>query len=131
MASRPHNCFFPSLWTFHYSTSQAPTCDVRGLKCLACLCAKATTRISKILSKLLLPVKTNVLKRSHLVPGSCISVDHYMSSVMGRLPHTFGQERVGYSCGTLFVDHASGKLFNFCQYSTNLNETISSKRHLK
>jgi hypothetical protein len=90
-----------------------------------------TTRTSKIVSKPLLPVKTNVLKQSHLVPASCISVDHYMSSVMGRLPHTFGQERVGYSCGTLFVDHATGKLFNFCQYSTNANETISRKRRLE
>ena len=54
-----------------------------------------------------------------------------MSSVMERLPHKFGHERVGYSCGTLFVDHASGKLFNFCQYSTNANETISSKRRLE
>jgi hypothetical protein len=31
----------------------------------------------------------------------------------------------------LFVDHASGKLFNFCQYSTNANETISSKHRLE
>jgi hypothetical protein len=54
-----------------------------------------------------------------------------MSSVMGRLPHTFGQDQVRYSCGTLFVDHASGQLFNFCQYSTNANETISNKCHLE
>jgi hypothetical protein len=54
-----------------------------------------------------------------------------MSSVMGCLPHTFGRERIGYSCGTLFVNHASGKLFNFCQYSTNADETISSKRCLE
>jgi len=54
-----------------------------------------------------------------------------MSSVMGCLPHIFGRERIGYSCGTLFVDHASGKLFNFCQSSTNADETISSKRHLE
>jgi hypothetical protein len=113
------------------STSQAPMCDVWGLKCSACLCAKATTQTTKIVSKHLQPVKTKVLKRSHLAPGSCILVDHYISSVMGRLPHTLGQERVGYSCGTLFVDHASGKLFNFCQYSTNANETISSKCHLE
>jgi transposase InsO family protein len=50
---------------------------------------------------------------------------------MGCLPHTFGRERIGYSCGTLFVNHASGKLFNFCQYSTNDVETISSKRRLE
>jgi hypothetical protein len=54
-----------------------------------------------------------------------------MSSVIGCLPHTFGKERIGYSCGTLFVDHASGKLFNFCQFSNNASETINSKRHLE
>ncbi len=116
---------------FISSSSQAPTCDVWGLKCSACLCAKATTWTLKIISKPLLPVKTNVLKWSHLVPGSCVSVDHYMSSVMGCLPHTFGRERIGYSGGTLFVDHASGKLFNFCQYSANAVETISSKHRLE
>jgi hypothetical protein len=58
-------------------------------------------------------------------------VDHYMSSVMGRLPHTFGRERVGYSCGTLFVDHASGKLFNFCQYSTTAAKNLSNKCQLE
>jgi hypothetical protein len=46
---------------FMSSSSQAPACDVWGLKCSACLCAKATTRTSKIISKPLLPVKTNVL----------------------------------------------------------------------
>jgi hypothetical protein len=60
-----------------------------------------------------------------------MSVDHYFSPEMGRLPHTFGRERIGYSCGTLFVDHASGKLFNFCQYSNNATETIQSKRRLE
>jgi hypothetical protein len=49
---------------------------------------------------------------------------------MGRLPHTFGHERIGYSCGTLFVDHASGKILNFCQYSTNADETITNKHRL-
>jgi hypothetical protein len=53
------------------------------------------------------------------------------SSVMGRLPHTFGRERVGYSCGTLFVDHASGKRFNFCQYSTTAAKTLSNKHQLE
>ncbi len=50
---------------------------------------------------------------------------------MGRLPHTFGKERIGYLCGTLFVDHESGKLINFCQFSNNASETINSKRCLK
>ena len=43
-----------------------------------------------------------------------------------------GKERaVGYSCGCLFVDHASGKLFNFVQYSTMAAETIDSALHLE
>ncbi len=116
---------------FISSSSWAPTCDVWGLKCSACLFAEVTTRTSKIISKPLLLVKTNLLKRSHLVPGSCVSVDHYMSSVMRRLPHTFEREQIGSSCGTLFVDHASGKLFNFFHYSTNAIETISSKHCLE
>jgi hypothetical protein len=28
------------------------------------------------------------------------------------------------------MDHASGKIFKYCQYSTNANETISSKQWL-
>jgi hypothetical protein len=47
---------------------------------------------------------------------------------MGRLPHTFGRDRIECSCGTLFVNHTSGELFNLCQYSTKAIETISSKR---
>ncbi len=54
-----------------------------------------------------------------------------MSSVMGRLLHTFGRERIGYSCVTLFVDHTSGKIFNFCLYSTNVDETITNKHWLE
>ena len=48
------------------------------------------------------------LKRGHTKPGDCISADHYMSAVPGRLPHTYGREKAGYTCGTLFVDRASG-----------------------
>jgi hypothetical protein len=109
----------------------APTCDIWGLKCLACLCAKAHTRTTKSKSTTLQPEKNQVLKRGHLVPGCCVSVDHYMSSVMGWLPCTFGHERIGYSCGALFVDHASGKLFNFCQYSTTAAKTLSNKCQLE
>jgi hypothetical protein len=72
-----------------------------------------------------------LLKRGHVHPGDCISADHYISSVPGCLPHTFGREKHGYTCGSLFVDHASGKIFNFCQYSTNANETIKSAQRLE
>ena len=35
------------------------------------------------------------------------------------------------TCGTLFVDHASGKLFNYPQISTTASETITSKHQLE
>jgi hypothetical protein len=116
---------------FIVSLSWAPTCDIQGLKCLACLCAKARTCTTKSKSTTLQPEKNQVLKRGHLMPGCCVSVDHYMSSVMRRLPHTFGREQIGYSCGLLFVDHASGKQFNFCQYSTTAAKTLSNKCQLE
>ena len=75
-------------------------------------------------------LKNLVLKQDHLNPGDCVSADHYFSSVQGRLLHTFGQERTGYTCGSLFVDHASGKVFNFPQYSTNASETVWSTQRL-
>ncbi len=116
---------------FIVSSSWALTYDIWGLKCLAYLCAKAHTHTTKSKSTTLQPEKKQVLKHGHLMPGCCVSGDHYMSSVMGWLPHTLGRERVGYSCGTLFADHASGKLFNFCQYSTTGAEPLSNKRQLE
>jgi len=51
--------------------------------------------------------------------------------VHGRLPHTYGCESKCYTCGTLFIDHVSGKVFNYCQFSTNAYETIQSKHPLE
>ncbi len=95
---------------FIVSKYHIPDCDVQSLKCLAYLCAKAMSWTTKLKSSTIKPTKNNVLKQLHLVPGRCMLVDHYFSPKMGRLPHTFGREHIGYSCGTLFVDHdASGK----------------------
>ena len=117
------------------------------MKCALCITAKAsirtprsdavgtgrlpTDRALKFNSKLEGRAKTQVLKEGDTQPGDCISVDHYQSSAPGRLPTTFGRKRQGYTCGSLFVDHASGKLFNFCQLSTNADKTIASKHKLE
>jgi hypothetical protein len=66
------------------------------------------------------------LKTDDLKPGDCILADHYFPPIQGRLPHSFGKERNGYTCGSLFVDHASGKIFNFPQNSNTANATVSS-----
>ncbi len=117
---------------FIHSLTRAKTCNAKGLKCTACLCAKVHSRMpmkKKLDSQHIINEK--MLKKEHLLPGSCISINHYMPSVMGHLPHTFGKERNGYSCGTLFANHASGKLFSFYQFSNNASETINSKQCIK
>ena len=71
------------------------------------------------------------LKHGDTEQGDCIYADHYTSSVPGRLEHIFGWWKQEYNCGTLFVYHATGKIFNFCQFSTNAFETVSSKNKLE
>ena len=123
-------------------TTKARTCDIQHLKCIACCCAKAQRRSTSAVKRrdpdilqqfehTLDGVREKVLKTGHLQPGDCISADHYLSPHQGRLYTTFGKERHGYTCGTLFVDHASGKVFNCLQLSTTAAETIESKHALE
>lgn len=115
---------------FIKTKSRAPVCDVSKLKCSACLCAKASVRSPSDQSPRPSQKKL-ILKTNHLLPGDCVSADHYFSPIQGRLLHTFGRERTGYTCGSLFVDHASGKIFNFPQFSTNTTETIRTAQRLE
>jgi hypothetical protein len=110
--------------------SRAHSCTTSTLQCTACLYAKASTRSPANLAPRPSP-KNNILKQNHLQLGDCLSADHYFSPIPGRLPHTFGQEQNGYTCGSLFVDHACGKIFNFPQYSNTALETIKSSLRLK
>jgi len=110
--------------------SRAHCCDSSTLHCAACLYAKASTRTPSNLAPRP-STKNNILKRDHLLPGDCVSADHYFSPIIGRLPHTYGREHNGYTCGSLFVDHASGKIFNFSQYSNTAAETIRSAIRLE
>ena len=123
---------------------RGPTCDILPLKCASCLLGKAHRRTPESHKQQVTdPDATNdfrkrvdgtlpkILKRGHLHPGDCVSADHYVSSVQGRLYDSFGREKHGYSCGTLFVDHASGHVFNYCQLSTSANATIASKHQFE
>ncbi len=115
---------------FITTRSCAPTCDILRLKCGACLCAKATVRRPQNMPPRP-SIERGFLKEDDVYPDSCIPADHYFSPVQGRLMHTYGCERHGYTCGSLFVDHASGKIFNFPQFSTNTTETLRSVAHLE
>ena len=82
------------------------TCKLTGLRCAACLASKATTRSAgarhqshdtpskprlQKLSERLNGERDKKLKRGDTRRGDCVSADHYMSSVPGRLEHTFGR----------------------------------------
>jgi transposase InsO family protein len=73
----------------------------------------------------------NSLKTNHLPPGDCVSTDHYISSTHGCLYTSYGQVQQGYTCGTIFVDHASSFIFHRLQYSSTANKTLASKLTLK
>ncbi len=120
--------------------TKAQTCDIDGLKCSACLVAKAQRRPTSSVSRQdpalrfqhqLEGYKPRSLKRNHIAPGDCVSADHYLSPINKRLYSSFGREPHGYTCGSLFVDHASGKIFNFPQLSTTAAETVRSKHTLE
>ena len=122
------------------------SCSTTGMRCAACLAAKASTRSAgarheshatptqSTLEKLSRRVNgehQKKLKRGDLMPGDCVSTDNYMSAVEGRLEHTFEREKQGYTCGTIFVDNATGKVFNYCQVSNDATSTIESKCKLE
>jgi hypothetical protein len=115
---------------FIVTKSRAPTCDISNMKCAACLFAKTSTQSPPNMALRPLP-KPHMLKSNHLTPGNCVFTDHYFSPVPGCLLHTFGKERIGSMCGSLFVDHASSKIFNFPQYSNNASKLMQCAKHLK
>ncbi len=64
----------------------ALTCDAKELKLAACLCAKAHSKTTQKAN----PPDERKLKRNHLISEACVSIDHYISTTQGRLPHNFG-----------------------------------------
>jgi hypothetical protein len=111
--------------------SRAHSCTTSTLQCAACLYAKASTRSPTNLAPIPSP-KNNILKQNHMQqPGDCLLAQHFFSPIPGRLPHTFGREQNSYTCGSLFVDHASGKIFNFPRIPTMFLETIKSSLRLE
>jgi hypothetical protein len=98
----------PSLTSFHSGpflpcSKQSPTCDTQALKCISCVCAKAHHRSTKSascrdpdrvsqLTAQLNGQRNRILKTGHTLPGQCISADHYLSPIEGRLYTSYGRE---------------------------------------
>ena len=99
--------------------------------CAACQLAKQHRRPVQTTKTTPLPDKHMHLRANDILPGDCVSIDQYMSSLPGRLAHTFGKEKKKdrYCGGTLFVDHASGLVHLRHQESLRVGETLVSKRN--
>ena len=110
---------------------RGPVCDIKDMKCPTCQMAKQHRR-STTNQRVGAKVQAQTgLKQDNLRPGDCISCDHYNSPIAGRLWTSYGKEKQGFNGGTLYVDHASGKIFNKCQISLRAGETIRGKMALE
>eukprot|EP00804_Cyclotella_cryptica_P029108 CCRYP_005282-RA/>CCRYP_005282-RA protein AED:0.23 eAED:0.21 QI:0/0/0/0.75/0/0/4/0/1154 len=70
-----------------------------------------------------------LLKENHVHPGDCMSCDHFISPVPGRVISSSGHSSStnGYTCGTIYVDHCSTFLFINHQLTTSASDTIRGK----
>ena len=101
-------------------------------KCAACMLGKQMRRqpgTNTGALGALVKGKEMMLRREHLQPGDCVSLDQYESSIPGRLPHTYGKEKKDhqYNGGTLFIDHAYSMVFIQHQVSLRTGETLQAK----
>ena len=99
-------------------------------KCHACILGKMSKQPTGTCLTKPREDRLGALSRGHLQPGDAVSVDQYIVSEKGRLYTSFGREHNNerFSGGTIYVDHASGKIFAHHQVSTNAGETLMGKR---
>jgi Reverse transcriptase (RNA-dependent DNA polymerase) len=98
--------------------------------CAACQMAKQTRRNPSTNPRPHLPENDMILRRDDVDPGAMVSIDQYISTVPGRLPHTKGKEQKKdrYVGGTLFVDHGTAFVYIKHQVSLRSGDTVRSKR---
>jgi hypothetical protein len=110
-------------------THNVPAASCEGLLCAACEVAKAKRRSPGVHPTVLPPEKLMVLKQNDLKPGDCISCDHFLSPIPGRVVAESGYSSSsnGYTGDTIYVDHATGYVFVRNQKSTSAAETIRGK----
>ena len=104
-----------------------------GLACAACKLSKMHTRSPDVNTTIAHPDKEMVIKREHLHPGDCISMDQYVCRQQGRLATSYGKENTSkkYNGGTIFVDHATGYIYVHNQVSLRTGETLQGKHELE
>ena len=108
------------------------TCEAP--KCLACLYAKARRRPTQTKANVPHPQAGHLTPTDRkLLPGELVSMDHFESTVRGRLWHTRGRERPQHRFvgGTIFFDHGSKAIFCYPQVSLGSSDTIISKNQFE
>ena len=79
-------------------------------KCAACQFGKQCRCSAPGTKKTTIRDAAGSLKRGHLHPGQCVSVDHFICSTKGRLFTSHGKSSPKDMCSgsCVFIDHASG-----------------------
>ena len=98
-------------------------------KCAACLFGKQTTRHSPGTKTSVISDRSGILRAGNLFPGSEVSVDHFVSSVKGRLFSGFnrGSDANKFIGGCIFVDHSSSYIHIEFQDSLSSHDTLRAK----
>ena len=97
--------------------------------CQACQLSKQTRKPDGAVNKKIRPEKDGALKKNIVAVGGRVSTDQFVSSLPGRLGHTFGKEKADqkYTGGTIFIDEASEFIFVQNQVSLGAPETVRAK----
>ena len=98
-------------------------------KCAACMFGKQTVRSSPGHTRSLVRDRAGVLRAGNLLPGNEVSVDHFVSSVKGRLFKGFNRGSIEnkFIGGCIFVDHASQYTHVELQSTLSSHETLRAK----
>eukprot|EP00804_Cyclotella_cryptica_P012739 CCRYP_019202-RA/>CCRYP_019202-RA protein AED:0.43 eAED:0.27 QI:0/0/0/1/0/0.5/2/0/558 len=107
-------------------TYNVPSTACKNLLCAACEISKATCRLPSVCASHTGPRSHMLLKENHVQPGDCVSCDHFISPVPGRVISSSGHSSStnGYTCGTIYVDHCSTFIFINHQLTTSASDTI-------
>ena len=105
------------------------TCRVTHPRCEACLFSKQHRRTpgsQTIVSK---PEREMAIRRESQLPGDLTCGDQWISSQLGRLPHTHGKEPDDDRLrgGTLLVDAYSAHIYHHHQVSLRTGKTLVGK----
>ena len=95
-------------------------------KCAACLFGKQTIRSAPGTTSVAVRDRAGILTAGNLLPGAEVSIDHFISSVKGRLFQGYdkGSDDSRHVGGCIFVDHASSYIHVEFQTSLSSHETI-------